>query len=143
MSASIRGHMGYIKIFKNGELSDIANLTNVQIQQDSTFSRSHYVGNPVPEGDQSMEGWSGSFDMEVKDAALDEFIDALVTENLAGIGVSDTNFIATEQYADGQNTPYLYYNCQFKMSKTQGGGNAKMTKKLDFQAAGRINLNKL
>jgi hypothetical protein len=140
MTASIRGHCGQIKIFQDGALSDIANLTNVQIQQDSTFSRSNYVGNPVPEGDQSIEGWSGNFDAEVKDAAIDDFIDGLVTNNLAGIGVSDYTFISTENYADGTTRSYVYFDCQFKMSKTQGGLNAKMTKKLDFQAAGRLKL---
>jgi hypothetical protein len=30
----------------------------------------------------------------------------------------------------------VYFDCQFKMSKTQGGLSAKMTKKLDFQCSG-------
>jgi hypothetical protein len=97
-----------------------------------------YVGNPVPEGDQTIEGFSGSFDMEVKDNSLDTFIDGLISNNLAGIGVSDYTFISTENYADGTSSSYVYFDCQFKMSKTQGGLNAKMTKKLDFQCGGRL-----
>jgi hypothetical protein len=140
MSASIRGHQGQIKIFKDGALQNIANITNVQITQDSTFSRSMYVGSPTPEGDQAIEGWSGSVDAEVKDDEIDQFIDALVNANLAGIGVSDYTFISTEQYADGRVSSYVYFDCQFKMAKTQGGLSAKMTKKLDFQCSGRIKL---
>lgn len=140
MSASIRGHQGQFKVFQDGELQNIVNITNVQIAQDSTFSRSMYVGNPVPEGDQSLEGFSGSIDAEVKDDAVDVFIDALVAANLAGIGVSDYTFISTENYADGRVASYVYFDCQFKMSKTQGGLSAKMTKKLDFQCSGRIRL---
>jgi hypothetical protein len=132
--------MGQIKFFTDGALVEIANLTNVQIQQDSSFSRSMYVGNPVPEGDQSIEGWSGSFDMEVKDDELDTFIDALVAANLAGIGVSDSTFTSTENYTDGRSSTYVYHDVQYKMSKTQGGLNSKITKKLDFQAAGRLKL---
>jgi hypothetical protein len=140
MSASIRGHLGQFKIFQDGALQDIVNLTNVQVNQDSTFMRSMYVGQPLPEGDQAIEGWSGSVDAEVKDAAIDEFIDALVTSNLAGIGVSDYTFISSEQYADGSVKSYVYFDVQWKMSKQQGGLNAKMTKKLDFQASGRLPL---
>lgn len=140
MSASIRGHSGQFKIFQDGDPKNINNITNIQITQDSTFSRSMYVGNPIPEGDQTIEGWSGSMDAEVKDDEIDTFIDALTSNNLAGIGVSDYTFISTENYADGRSVSYVYFDCQFKMSKTQGGLNSKMTKKLDFQASGRLRL---
>lgn len=138
MSASIRGHLGIIKIYQDGEEAGIVNLTSVQTTQDSTFSRSMYVGQPQPEGDQSIDGWSGSMDAEVKDAAIDKFIDALVNNNLAGIGVSDYTFTSTENYPDGTSQSYVYFDCQFKMSKQQAGLNAKMTKKLDFQCSGRL-----
>lgn len=140
MSASIRGHMGQIKFFSNGGDVEILNITNLSINQDSTFSRSFYVGQPVPEGDQSIEGWSGSVDCEVKDSKMDELIDALVTDNLNGIGVADYTFVHTENYADGTTKSYVYFDVQMKMSKTQGGLNEKMTKKLDFQASGRLAL---
>ena len=140
MSASIRGHQGQFKIFQDGALQNILNITNVSVNQDSTFSRAMYVGQPLPEGDQAIEGWSGSIDCEVKDDEMDSFIDALVQNNLNGIGVSDYTFITTENYADGRSKSYVYFDCQFKMSKTQGGLNAKMTKKLDFQASGRLPL---
>lgn len=140
MSASIRGHQGTLKIFKDGALQNIVNLTSVDISQDSSFSRSFYVGSQVPEGDQSMEGWSGSVEAEVKDASIDEFIDALVTDNLNGIGVGDYTFISTENYADGTTKSYVYFDVQWKMSKRQAGLNEKMTKKLDFQASGRLAL---
>lgn len=137
MSASIRGHQGQFKIFKDGGDAQIVNLVSVDINQDSTFMRSRYVGNPVPEGDQSIEGWSGSLEAEVKDAAIDEFIDALVEDNLAGIGVADYTFLTTENYPDGTTKSYVYFDCQFKMSRRQGGLSDKMTKRLDFQASGR------
>lgn len=140
MSASIRGHQGQIKVFQDGDLKNIVNLTNVNINQDSQFSRSEYVGAALPEGDQSIQGWSGSLDAEVKDDEIDQFIDALVAANLAGIGVSDYTMVSTENYADGRTASYVYFDCQFKMSKTQGGLSAKMTKKLDFQCSGRIRL---
>lgn len=140
MSASIRGHQGQFKIFQDGALQNIVNLTNVEVNQDSTFSRSMYVGQPVPEGDQSIEGWSGSVEAEVKDAAIDEFIDALVTNNLNGIGVSDYTFIVTENYPDGTSKSYVYFDAQFKMSRRNPGLNEKITKRLEFQASGRIAL---
>ena len=54
--------------------------------------QSNYVGNPIPEGDQTIMGWEGSIDCEVKDDEIDLFIDALVQNNLNGIGVSDYTF---------------------------------------------------
>jgi len=140
MSASIRGHQGQFKVFENGELKKIVNITKVSISQDSSFSRSNYVGQAIPEGDQSIEGWSGSLDMEVKDAEVDKFMDGLINNNLQGIGVSDYTFITTENYPDGRTQSYVYFDCQFKMSRENGGLNEKITKKLDFQASGRIPL---
>lgn len=140
MSASIRGHQGQIKVFVDGALSDVVDITKFDVAMESTFSRSYYVGRPVGEGDQSIEGWSGSMDLEVKDASVDNFIDALVTNNLNGIGVSDYTVILIENYPDGTSQSYVYTDMQFKMSKNQGGLNEKMTKKLDFQASHRIKL---
>lgn len=140
MPASIRGHQGQFKIYENGALVDIVELTSVDVNQDSSFSRSMYVGNPIPEGDQSIEGWSGTVEAEVKNANVDEFIDALVTNNLNGIGVSDYTFIVTENYPDGTSKSYVYFDCQWKMSRSQRGLNEKITKRLEFQASGRLPL---
>lgn len=135
---SIRGHKGSFKIFENGQPVNIVDLTSVDVSQDSSFQRTFYVGRPLPEGDQAIEGWSGSVELEVKDASVDEFIDALVTNNLNGIGVSDYTFSTTESYGDGTVKSYVYFDVQWKMSKRQAGLNDKMTKRLEFQASGRV-----
>lgn len=135
--SSIKGHSGQFRIFQDGALSNIVDITSVELNQDSEFMRTHYVGNPIPEGDQSVNGWSGSLELEVKDSSVDDFIDALVTNNLNGIGVSDYTFIETESYADGTVKSWVHLDCQFKMSKRNPGGNQKMTKRLDFQSSGR------
>lgn len=140
MSASIRGHQGQIKFFQDGQIVKIANLTSVDITQDSSFTRSNYVGQSEPEGDQAMNGWSGSADAETKDASIDDFIDGLVTANLNGIGVSSYAFTSTELYTDGTTRSYVYYDAQFKMSRKQEGLQAKITKRLDFQCSGRKKL---
>jgi hypothetical protein len=137
---SIRGHQGTFKYYENGVEVVEDSITNVSINQDSTFTRSMYVGNPIPEGDQSIEGWSGSIDCEVKNDRMDLFIDALVNNNLNGIGVSDYTFIHTENYGDGASASYVYFDCQFKMGKTQGGLSDKITRKLDFQASSRVRI---
>lgn len=137
---SIRGHKGQFKVFENGQLTNIVNITSADIAQDSTMSRTFYVGRPLPEGDQSIEGWSGSIEVEVKDAAEDEFIDALITNNLNGIGVSDYTMLTVEEYGDGSRKSYVYFDCQFKLSRRQGGLTEKITKTLEFQASGRTPL---
>lgn len=137
---SIRGHKGSFKIFENGTLTNIVDITAVSVSQDSSFSRTEYVGRPLPEGDQAIQGWSGSIDLEVKDDSVDAFIDALITNNLNGIGVSDYTFLTTEEYGNGTRASYIYFDCQFKMSKSQSGLSEKMTKKLDFQCSGRQRL---
>lgn len=135
---SIRGHKGQFKVFENGQLSNIMDIVSVSVSMDSSFSRTYYVGRPVGEGDQAIEGWSGSIELEVKDDAVDAFIDALITNNLNGIGVSDYTFLSAEEYGNGTIASYVYYDVQWKMSKKQGGLGEKMTKTLDFQASGRI-----
>ena len=85
-----------------------------------------------------MDGWSGSVELEVKDDSVDSFIDALTTNNLNGIGVSDYTFLSAEEYGNGKISSYVYYDVQWKMSKKQSGLTEKMTKTLEFQASGRI-----
>jgi hypothetical protein len=138
--ASIRGHQAIFKIYQDGSEVVIDTITSVQIQMDSSMSRSFYVGRPIGEGDQSIEGWSGSFEMEVKDDKIEKFIDALVTNNLNGIGVSDYSFIVTENYPNGTSSSYVYFDCQFGYSKNQGGLSDKVTKSIQMQASGRVRL---
>lgn len=140
MPASIRGHQGLFKIYENGGEANIVDIVSVDISQDSDFSRTEYVGRAVPEGDQSIKGWSGSVDCEVKDAVIDEFIDALTNNNLNGIGVSEYTFIETERYPDGTSSSYVHFDCQFKMSKSIKGLSDKVTKRLDFQSSGRLKI---
>lgn len=138
--ASIRGHQATFKVLQDGKEVVIDSITNVSINQDSSMSRSFYVGKAIGEGDQSIEGWSGSFDMEVKDDTIEQFIDALVNANLNGIGISDYTFITTENYPNGTSASYVYFDCQFSMSKTQSGMSEKVTKSVNFQASGRVRL---
>lgn len=138
--ASIRGHQAALKVFKNGENAELYTITKFDVAQDSSFSRSFYVGNAVPEGDQTQDGWSGSFDLETKGPEVDDLIDALVTENLNGIGVEEVTIMATENYPDGRTQSYVYSDCQFKMSKSQPAQTEKVTKKIDFQSSLRIRL---
>lgn len=138
MAASIRGHKGSFKVIQDGREVVIDTVKNFSVNQDSTFSRAFYVGNAIGEGDQTVEGWSGSMDMEVKNAVIEEFIDALINNNLNGIGVSEYSLLLTEEYSDGTSSTYAYFDMQWKLSKTMGGLTEKMTKKLDFQASGRL-----
>jgi hypothetical protein len=140
MSASIRGHQATFKVYENGSEVVFDTITNVSVNQDSSFSRSFYVGAPIPEGDQTIEGFSGSFDMEVKDDRVETFLDALITNNLNGIGVSDYTFITTENYPNGTSASYVYFDCQFSLNKTQSGLNEKVTKAVNFQASGRVRI---
>ena len=140
MTASIRGHQARFEVYQNGTPVVIDTLTNVQINQDSNFSKSFYVGKAIPEGDQSIEGWSGQFDMEVKNDVIEQFMDALIANNLNGIGVSEYTFIDTEFYPDGSSASYVYFDCQFSLSKTKPGLNEKVTKTINMQAMGRVRI---
>jgi len=137
---TIRGHKGQFKVFENGELQNIVDITSVEINQDSTFQRSFFIGRPVPEGDQTQEGWSGSIDLEVRNAIVEDFIDALVTNNLNGIGVSDYAFTSTEEYSDGTRRAYVYSDVQWKYSRSASGLTEKITRTLEYQASFRIRL---
>ena len=140
MPASIRGHQTQLKTFKNGVNQGIVNITRFEVSQDSSFSRSHYVGQAIPEGDQTQEGWSGTMDLEVKGYEVDDLIDALVSGNLNGIGLESVTLLDTENYGDGTVRSYVYFDVQVKMSKTQPGQTEKVTKRLDWQASGRLAL---
>jgi hypothetical protein len=140
MPASIRGHQGKIKWFSGGALLGLVHIVSAECNQDSSFSRSTYVGNSVPEGDQSIDGWSGTMDLEVKDASVDDFIDNLINQNLAGIGVDEVTMTMEERYPDGTIRTYIYYDMQAKMSKRQPNMTEKLTKRLEWQASGRVRL---
>lgn len=138
--AAIKGHQTQFRILENGNIVDIIEITKFTRNQDSTFSRSNYVGKKEPVGDQTHEGWSGSIDMEVANAKIEDFIDGLIEGVQNGIGKKDYALVDTELYDDGTSRSYMYYDCQFKLSKDNGGLDAKVTKKLDFQASGRTKI---
>lgn len=135
---SIRGHQTSIKLYQDGGDLSIVNVTSIDINQESNFTKSFYVGASLPEGDQTIEGWSGTLDAEVKGPEVDELIDALVTQNLAGVGVSDYTIVHTENYSDGTTKTHVYFDVQMKMSKSARGLNEKVTKRLEWQAMGRL-----
>lgn len=137
---TIRGHQAHFDVTRDGVRITFDSIQRISLNQDSSFSRQFFVGNPIPEGDQSFEGWSGSMDMQVRDSAVDDFIDSLVTDNLAGVNISDLNLIYTELYTDGTSKSWAFRDMQFRMSRDQGGLTEKITKRLDFQAAQRIPL---
>lgn len=138
--SSIRGHQGSIKVFKQGKDRGIINVTSFEANQDSTFIRSNYVGQALPVGDQTEEGWSGTIDTEVTGTEVDDLIDEVITENLNGIGREDITMILGENYPNGQIRNYVYFDVQLKMSKRNGPQTEKVTKRLDFQASGRLPL---
>jgi hypothetical protein len=138
--STMRGHQAQLKLFSNGAPLAIVDFTNVQVNQDSSFSRTFLVGKAVPEGDQTQEGWSGSCELEVRDSSVDDYIDAIIANNLAGIGVDESSFVITENYPDGRSKSWAYYDVQWKMGRKQAGLNEKITKTLEFQASGRIAL---
>ena len=76
---SIRGHQARFVMYENGTRIGTQTANRVSVNQDSNFIRSKFIGNPIPEGDQSQEGWSGTVEFEVKDDELETFIDALIT----------------------------------------------------------------
>lgn len=135
MSASIRGHQAVVKLFRNGAPVGQIPVTKFNLNQDSSFSRSFYVGQPYAEGDQSQEGWSGSFDLEVKGPEVDQLVDAMINSRLNGVAVDEVTIVDTEFYSDGTQSTYVYIDVQAKMGKSTGGVNEKVTKKLDWQAS--------
>lgn len=140
MTASIRGHQTRVDLAIEGKPVSIDTITNFSANMDSDFMRSQYVGNPVPEGDQTVNGWSGSMDMEVKSDIAELIIDAVIAGNLNGVGVTEIAIVDTEDYPDGSTASYMYIDIQMKISKTFQGQNTKVTKKLDWQAARRKRL---
>lgn len=140
MTASIRGHQARFEVYENGQRKVFDTITRVSINQDSDFSRAEYVGNAIPEGDQSIRGWSGQIEMEVKGPEQDEFMDALINNNLNGIGVSQYFFIVTEFYPDGRTASWVYSDVQWKISRDQSGLSEKVVKRLDWQASARAKL---
>jgi len=134
---SIRGHNGTLTIFDNGDPVNIFTITSADVNQDSTFQRSFFVGQRFPEGDQSIDGYSGTIEMETKGPEIDEFMEALENNNLAGIGISDYSFVLSEFYTDGRSKSYVYFDLQFRLSKRLPGSTQKITKTYEFQAAGR------
>jgi hypothetical protein len=138
---TIRGHKAKLKMFKDGQLVGVEDFTSFSFSQDSEFSRSKFIGNPIPEGDQAESGWSGSAEIEVRNNKMDDLIDALIADNLAGIGISDYNFTYTEEYPDGTAKSWLFFDIQIKLSGDVGGLDRKVTRKIDWQASGRVPLS--
>lgn len=138
--AAIKGHQTEFRILEDGNIVDIIEITKFSRNQDANMSRAYYVGKKVGVGDQTHEGWSGSIDMEVANAKVEDFIDGLITGIRNGIGRKDYALVDTELYDDGTSRSYVYNDCQFKLTKDNGGLTEKVTKKLDWQASDRTKL---
>lgn len=140
MGNTIRGHQTQIRILEDGNVVDIVEITKFTAKMDNTMMRSKFVGKAVPVGDQSIDGWSGNMALEVANDNVEKLIDALVTNNLAGIGVKDYALVDTEMYDDGTSCSYLYSDVQWAWSKDTGSYDTKVTKSLDWQASYRTRI---
>ena len=78
-NASIRGHQGTFKVYQDGGEVKLLAVKTVDVNQDSGFITSNYVGDPQVENDQSIDGFSGTAEMEVKDSVVEDFIDGLIS----------------------------------------------------------------
>ena len=135
--ATIRGHQALFKLYEEGEQIVINTITRVSVAMASSFSRQMYVGNPITQGDQTIEGWDGSIDMQVENDRVHRFIDDLINRNLNGIGLRNYTFIIRESYDNGVIASYVYFDNQFKPSMDISGLQEKITQRLDFQSAYR------
>ena len=135
---TIRGHQAKFRLFQDGgEIGPVVHCKSVDVNQVSTFIKSYYVGAKTPVGDQSMDGWTGSCELEVGNKDVDDFIDALITDNLNGIGLSDYAFTVTDNFSDGTSQSYVYTDVQWKLGRQIRGMNEKVTQRLEFQAMSR------
>jgi hypothetical protein len=138
--AASRGHQGFLKIYRKGKDVKVARVVSAEANQDSDFLRNWYVGAAVAEGDQVQLGWSGTIECEVSDAELDNLIDAIITQNLSGVGIEDVVLVLGESYNDGQASTYAYSDMQLRMSKRIAGATEKITKRLDWASQIRTRL---
>ena len=136
--ATIRGHQASFRIFKNGVEQVFDAITRVSVSEESSLERKAYVGRPTTESDKSHMGWSGSFEMEARNKLIEDFMDALITDTLNGIGVTDYSFTITEIYGDGSRAAHVYTNCLFKYGREQTGLDNKVTKSIEFIASQRV-----
>ncbi len=139
-SPGINGQSGVFQLFKDGKKIFVDTVTRVSVNQEVNTNRHFYVGNPIPQIDQQMLGWTGSFEMHVNNAIIEEFMDEIITATMNGIGLPEHAFMLTELYANGSRSGYYYTQCYFKMNREQAGADQKITKTLEFQAAMRTKM---
>jgi len=133
-SKAIQGKDTQIRLFRNGTLVNVVEVSNFNVKQDADFTRSSYLGNVPSIGDVNHKGWSGDFEVEVVNAAIDDLIDALITENLSRIDYEEIVIHDQENYRDGTKAAWVYYGIQMRYSKTASGRDEKVKKKIEFQA---------
>lgn len=138
--ATIRGHQAVFKIYKDGEEQVIDSITRVSIREESQLTRHSYVGDRNTQSDKTHMGWSGSFEMECRNALIEELLDEVITGNLNGVNRPDYTFQITEVYSDGSRSSHIYTDCVFSYGREQGGMDSKVTKSIDFQASRRVRL---
>ena len=135
--ATIRGHQATFKIFQDGEEVVIDSITRVSLSEESTLSRHMYVGNATPQTDKTNMGWTGSFEMEVRDATVERLFDRIISQSKLGVGQQNYSFVIREHYTDGTVSAYVYPDCQFKIAREQSGLENKITKTIEFIAGTR------
>ena len=134
---AIQGRDTQIRMFKNGALVKIFEISSFNVKQDADFKRSEYLGNTTAIGDISHKGWSGDFECEVVDSTLDDFIDGNIAQNLGRLDIDEVTLQDTENYRNGKKSAWVYSGVQLKYSKTASSRTDNVKKKIEFQADSR------
>ena len=138
---TIRGDKVDVRLFENGELKVIGPLTRISINQESNPTRHFYVGNVIPEGDQSISGYSGSLDYEARNRQFNDFFDRMEKAIQTGVAVPSYTMVVTERYNDGTHSIYAYADMQFTFSVDAAGLQEKVMKRVNWQASSRSKIS--
>lgn len=136
-SSAVKGKDTKVRLMRNGTPVAAIGLKSFSADQDAEFTRDEYLGEVQGVGDTDHKGWTGSMEFEVNSAAVADFIDALVTNNLERVNADEVTILHTIFYRDGSQKAWAYSGVQAKYGAEVPGMHDKSTEKLDWQADDR------
>lgn len=137
MPKVVKGKDTSIRILKNGEMVQVFEARSFTVNQDADITRHKHLGKIEDELDTNMNGWSGTVEIEKVGVAIDDFMDAVIENNLARIGADTITIAERIDYRDGASRTYVYGPCEVTVGENVAGKDEAVVQTLNWAAPRR------
>lgn len=126
-----------LNIIAGGVPLRVRGITSFKSHQDTTKVKVKSINGNV-ENLRFFEGWSGTFDVERKDAVVDQYFNQLEADYFQGIGEGEATITMTIVESNGTTSRFIYRRCKFSLDDAgEWAGDTAVKMSLSFVCSRR------